>query len=129
MVRWSEEAGCTGMLVYTDNGLVRPVAAWRRRSSRRRSGSPAGRRAAGLHAPYTVAKLVASSRHLHGRAVHLNIVAGGFRNDLLALGDETAHDDRYDRLVEYTADHPGLLADDGPVTLPASATAPGATSA
>jgi alkanesulfonate monooxygenase len=30
------------------------------------------------------------------------MVAGGFRNDLLALGDQTEHDDRYVRLVEYT---------------------------
>jgi alkanesulfonate monooxygenase len=52
--------------------------------------------------PYTVAKLVASIAHLRGRRVYLNMVAGGFRNDLLALGDETPHDARYERLVEYT---------------------------
>jgi alkanesulfonate monooxygenase len=28
-------------------------------------------------------------------------VAGGFRNDLAALGDETPHDERYDRATEY----------------------------
>jgi alkanesulfonate monooxygenase len=51
--------------------------------------------------PYAVAKLVASLAHLHGRRIYLNMVAGGFRNDLLALGDETEHDDRYERAVEY----------------------------
>src|SRR6185312_15206413 len=28
--------------------------------------------------------------------------AGGFKNDLLALNDQTPHDRRYDRLIEYT---------------------------
>jgi alkanesulfonate monooxygenase len=30
------------------------------------------------------------------------MLAGGFKNDLLALGDDTPHDDRYRRTVEYT---------------------------
>jgi len=29
-------------------------------------------------------------------------VAGGFKNDLVALNDPTPHDKRYDRLIEYT---------------------------
>ena len=33
------------------------------------------------------------------------MVAGGFRNDLLALSDDTPHDERYDRLVEYAGRH------------------------
>jgi alkanesulfonate monooxygenase len=51
--------------------------------------------------PYTVAKMVTSLAFLHGRRVYLNMVAGGFTNDLLALDDRTPHDRRYDRLVEY----------------------------
>jgi alkanesulfonate monooxygenase len=46
--------------------------------------------------------MVTSLAHLHGRRIFLNMVAGGFRNDLLALGDPTGHDERYARLVEYT---------------------------
>ena len=34
---------------------------------------------------------------------------GGFRNDLIALGDDTPHDDRYLRTVEYTQILMGLL--------------------
>jgi alkanesulfonate monooxygenase len=52
--------------------------------------------------PYTVANMVASLAYLHGRRLYLNMVAGGFRNDLLALNDPTPHDQRYDRLIEYT---------------------------
>ena len=59
--------------------------------------------------PYSVAKMVTSLAFLHGRAVDLNMVAGGFKNDLLALGDETEHDDRYERTTEYTQIVTGLL--------------------
>jgi alkanesulfonate monooxygenase len=37
------------------------------------------------------------------------MVAGGFRNDLIALNDPTPHDERYDRLVEYTTIIKALL--------------------
>jgi alkanesulfonate monooxygenase len=52
--------------------------------------------------PYSVAKMVSSLAYLYDRQVYLNMVAGGFRNDLLALRDETPHDLRYERLGEYT---------------------------
>ena len=45
------------------------------------------------------------------------MLAGGFRNDLLALGDETPHDDRYARTVEYAPLMRQLLESDQPVTL------------
>src|ERR671935_253869 len=51
--------------------------------------------------PYTAAKMVASLGFMYRRRIWLNIVAGGFRNDLLALGDDTPHDDRYERVKEY----------------------------
>ena len=52
--------------------------------------------------PYSVAKMVTSLAHLYGRRLYLNMVAGGFVNDLAALNDTTPHDRRYERLVEYT---------------------------
>src|SRR3989454_5994519 len=52
--------------------------------------------------PYAVAKMAASFGHLYGRRIYLNMVAGGFKNDLVALNDATPHDKRYDRLIEYT---------------------------
>ena len=51
--------------------------------------------------PYTVAKLVTSFGALNGRAVYLNMVAGGFTNDLRALSDATPHNRRYDRLAMW----------------------------
>jgi alkanesulfonate monooxygenase len=64
--------------------------------------------------PYSVAKMVASLGYLHWRRIYLNMVAGGFRTDLLALCDETSHDDRYERLKEYTTIINGLLASGKP---------------
>jgi alkanesulfonate monooxygenase len=46
--------------------------------------------------------MVASLAFLHGRRVYLNMVAGGFAHDLAALDDRTPHDQRYERLIEYT---------------------------
>jgi alkanesulfonate monooxygenase len=53
--------------------------------------------------------MVATTGCLHGRRVDLNMVAGGFRNDLLALGDDLPHDRRYDRVVEYAEIVQGAL--------------------
>src|SRR2546427_3131753 len=68
--------------------------------------------------PYTVAKMMATLSHLYGRRIDLNMVAGGFKNDLLALNDETPHDARYERLVEYTSIILQLLAGGRPPTFP-----------
>ncbi len=117
VARWSDAAGCTGILVYTDNGLVDPwlVADAIIRVTERLSPLVAVQPVY-MH-PYTVAKLVTTLGFLHGRRLFLNMVAGGFRNDLDALGDSTEHDRRYDRVVEYTTIIQGLLRGGEPVTL------------
>jgi len=46
--------------------------------------------------------MIVTLGHLYGRRVYLNVVAGGFKNDLTALNDATPHDKRYQRLTEYT---------------------------
>jgi len=114
VARWSEEAGCCGILVYTDNGLVDPwlVAQLVIESTERLSPLVAVQPVY-LH-PYATAKMVASLGHLHGRRLFLNLVAGGFKNDLLALGDGTPHDERYDRTVEYGSIVQRLLASPSP---------------
>jgi alkanesulfonate monooxygenase SsuD/methylene tetrahydromethanopterin reductase-like flavin-dependent oxidoreductase (luciferase family) len=66
--------------------------------------------------PYSVAKMVASFGHLYGRRMYLNMVAGGFKNDLIALNDTTPHDERYTRLIEYTTIIKLLLSSPAPVT-------------
>src|SRR5438874_13169660 len=102
VARWSERAGCKGILVYSNNRLV---DAWRVShiiiQNTTRLCPLVAVQPAYMH-PYAVAKLVASFGHLYARRIYLNIVAGGFKNDLVSLNDTTPHDQRYDRPIEYT---------------------------
>jgi alkanesulfonate monooxygenase len=117
VARWSEAAGCQGILVYSDNAKVDPwLLSQLVIESTERLSPLVAVQPIYLH-PYAAAKMIASTAFLHGRKLHLNMLAGGFRNDLVALGDATPHDERYERTVEYTRIIQGLVADDGPVTL------------
>lgn len=108
--RWSEAAGCEGMLVYTDNGIADPwLVSQLILQSTQRLAPLVAVQAAYMH-PYSVAKMVSTLGYLHGRRLYLNMVAGGFRNDLVALDDNTPHDERYERTVEYTQIVTRLLA-------------------
>jgi alkanesulfonate monooxygenase len=110
VARWSENAGAHGILIYTDNGIVDPwLVAQRVIQSTKRLRPLVAVQPVYMH-PYSVAKMITSLAYLHGRAIDLNMLAGGFRNDLLALGDETEHDLRYERTVEYTKIVSALLA-------------------
>ncbi len=110
VARWSEDAGFHGILVYTDNSLVDPWLVAQLILQETRSLSPLVAVQPVYMHPYAAAKMIASLAFLHGRRLDVNLVAGGFRKDLLALADETPHDDRYERLVEYGAVIQGLLA-------------------
>ena len=117
VAQWSEAAGCEGILVYTDNGLVDPwLLAQIIVESTERICPLVAVQPVYMH-PYSVAKMIATIGHLHGRRTWINMVAGGFRNDLIALGDATPHDRRYDRLVEYATIVLRLLEGGGPVSL------------
>lgn len=116
VARWSEAAGCTGILVYTDNSLVDPWLVSQVIIQATHALCPLVAVQPVFMHPYSVAKMVTSLGLLHGRRIFLNMVAGGFRNDLLALSDPTPHDRRYDRLVEYTLLIRSLLETTGPVS-------------
>jgi alkanesulfonate monooxygenase len=60
--------------------------------------------------------MAATFGFLYGRRIYFNMVAGGFKNDLVALNDATPHDKRYSRLAEYTSLMFRLLRGDAPVT-------------
>src|SRR5260370_36983152 len=94
VARWSEEAGCTAILVYTDNSLVDPwLVSQIILQNTERLCPLIAIQPIYMH-PYTVAKMVASFGHLYGRRIYLNMVAGGFKNALAALNAATPHDDR-----------------------------------
>jgi len=115
VARWSERAGCTGIGVYTDNGIVDPWLVAQVIIENTEKICPLVAVQPIYMHPYAVAKMVTSLAFLHNRRVYLNMVAGGFKNDLTALNDHTPHDRRYDRLIEYTTIIKELLATDGPV--------------
>lgn len=116
VARWSDQAGCDGILIYSDNSLVDPwLLAQIILQNTERLHPLVAVQPLYMH-PYTVAKLVTTCANLYGRRIFLNMVAGGFTRDLLALGDETSHDRRYDRLVEATTIIQALLSGADPVT-------------
>ncbi len=100
--KWCDDIGCTGVLIYTDNRLVDPWLVAQVILQNTTGLIPLVAVQPIYMHPYTVANMVASLAYLYRRRVYLNMVAGGFTNDLAALKDRTPHDRRYDRLVEYT---------------------------
>jgi alkanesulfonate monooxygenase len=110
VARWSEEAGHTGILVYTDNNQLDAWLVSHLIIQHTKSLCPLVAVQPVYMHPYTVAKMITTFGGLYGRRVYLNMVAGGFKNDLTALNDTTPHDKRYDRLVEYTTVVARLLA-------------------
>ena len=114
VARWSEEAGCKGILVYTDNSLVDPWLVSQIIIENTRSLCPLVAVQPIYMHPYTVAKMIASFGFMYNRQIYLNMVAGGFKNDLASLGDDTPHDKRYDRAIEYTLIIKQLLSAGGP---------------
>jgi len=114
--QWSDEAGCKGMLVYTDNGLLDPWLVSQIVIQNTTALEPLVAVQPVYMHPYSVAKMVSTLSYLHGRRLCLNMVAGGFKNDLIALNDTTPHDKRYDRLIEYTTIIQRLLSGGAPVT-------------
>jgi len=116
VARWSEEAGCEGILVYTDNSLVDPWLVSQIIIQHTTRLCPLVAIQPVYMHPYSVAKMVSSLGHFYWRRIYLNMVAGGFKNDLAALHDTTPHDKRYARLVEYTIIIKELLRRSAPVS-------------
>lgn len=98
---WSEECGFRGMLLYTDNRtpdawvLGQDVLVRTTRLSPLIAVQPVY-----MH-PFATAQKIHALISLYGRAIDINLVAGGFQLDLAGLNDRAGHDDRYERLAEY----------------------------
>jgi alkanesulfonate monooxygenase len=116
VAEWCDDAGIEGILVYTDNSLVDP---WQVSqvilSSTSQLAPLVALQPVYMH-PYTAAKMVSTFSYLYHRRIYLNMVAGGFVNDLIALGDCTEHDYRYDRIVEYVSIMKYLFDGPGPLS-------------
>jgi alkanesulfonate monooxygenase len=116
LARWSEDAGCEGMLVFTDNSQLDPWLVSQVVIEATEHLCPLVAIQPVYMHPYSVAKMVTSFAHLYRRRLYLNMVAGGFKNDLTALNDVTPHDERYARLTEYTTIIQSLLRTADPVS-------------
>ena len=120
VARWSEQHGCKGILVYSDNSQL---DAWLLANviiEHTDALCPLIAVQPIYMHPYTVAKMVTSIGSLFRRRLYLNMVAGGFKNDLIALDDTTPHDKRYERLAEYVHVIKKLLEGPAPVTFDGS---------
>lgn len=116
VARWTEAAGCRGLLVYSDNSLVDPWATAQLMIDRTATLVPLVALQPAYAHPFTVARLISTIGFLYGRQVDLNLVTGGFAEHLRAIGDLLDHDERYDRLVEAVTIVKKLLTAARPVT-------------
>jgi len=116
VAEWCDDAGIEGILVYTDNSLVDPWQVSQVILSNTSDLAPLVALQPVYMHPYTAAKMVTTFSYLYNRRIYLNMVAGGFINDLVALGDCTEHDDRYDRIVEYSSIMKYLFDGPGPLS-------------
>jgi alkanesulfonate monooxygenase len=116
IAQWSEAAGCTGILVFSDNSVLDPWMLSHIIIQRTKRLCPLVAIQPVYMHPYWIAKQIASLGYVYGRRLYLNMVAGGFKNDLDALNDRTPHDRRYARLVEYTTVIMRLLESQAPLT-------------
>lgn len=114
--QWSEEAGCRGILVYSDNRLTDPWITSHQVLDATESLIPLVAVQPVYMHPYMVAKKIATFSMLYDRPIALNMIAGGFRNDLKSLNDPTPHDERYERLYEYTRIIQTLLKSAQPIS-------------
>ncbi|MEV0127913.1 LLM class flavin-dependent oxidoreductase [Dactylosporangium sp. NPDC050688] len=117
VTRWTDEAGCAGLLVYSDNTLVDPWLVAQLVLDTAERAVPLVAVQPVYLPPYTAARMAATLTFLHGREVHLNLVTGGSRQHLEALGDGAGHDERYERLAEYATIVRQLLGSPRPVTV------------
>lgn len=100
--KWSEQCGFKGMLIYIDNSLVDNWMIAQIVLQNTQTLIPLIAVQPIYMHPYWIAKKIATLGHLYNRNIALNMLAGAFRNDLIALGDPTPHDERYERMTEYT---------------------------
>jgi alkanesulfonate monooxygenase len=114
---WSEQHGCTGVLLFTGNDvLVDPWVASQAVLARTRRIAPLVAVNPIYMHPFAAAKTLMSLSRLYGRKLYVNLVTGTAVNYLESLGDDLSHDDRYARLLEYATVIRRLLSSTRPLT-------------
>jgi len=96
VARWSERYGFRGVLVHADTRLVDPwLVSQVIVQSTRTLGPLIAVQPAYMH-PFTVANMIATFAALYGRRLFIHWVTS-------PSPDETPHEERYDRLVEFAS--------------------------
>jgi alkanesulfonate monooxygenase len=114
--RWSEEAGCRGALIYSDNKLLDAWAAAQMIVANTERFIPLVAVNPVYMHPFSAARMVSTFGFLYHRTVDLNLVSGGFALHLRELGCRLDHEQRYERLTEYGQIVKALLAGNRPTT-------------
>ncbi|MFI6321617.1 LLM class flavin-dependent oxidoreductase [Nonomuraea sp. NPDC050556] len=117
VIRWSDEAGLDGILLFTGAGAV--LDPWLAASAvlaESRLHPLVAVNPIYMH-PYAAARMVQSLVDLYGRRIDLNLITGTALRDMAALGDTVAHDERYARLGEYVDVMCGVLGSPRPYSL------------
>jgi alkanesulfonate monooxygenase len=117
VARWSERYDCTGVLLFAGNDtylepwvVAQAVLADTLKVAPLIAVNPVY-----MH-PFTAAKMVSSYAQVYGRKVYLNMITGTAVSYLEALNDRASHDDRYERLLEYTHILQALVSSTRPVS-------------
>ena len=111
--RWGEKNGFVGTLIYSNNSLVDGWSVAQIIFEHTNTLAPLIAVNPVYIAPYALAKKIVSLSFMYKRRIDINWIAGGFKNDLLSLGDNTPHDERYERLFDYAQVIKGLLKSKG----------------
>lgn len=115
--RWAEAGKCRGTLIFTDHYSLDPWTVAQHLIERTEKLIPlVAAQPPYLH-PFAVARIISSLVLMYGRQIDVNLVTGGNREHLAAVGSVIDHDDRYRRLVEYAQAIGMLLESSDPVDL------------
>jgi len=114
--RWSEEAGCRGALVFSDNEQLEAWTAAQLIVAHTEMFIPLIAVNPVYMHPFSVAQMVSAIGVLHQRTVDLNLVSGGFEVHRRKLGCRLDHGQRYERLTEYGQIIKSLLAGNRPTS-------------
>jgi alkanesulfonate monooxygenase len=115
MIEWTEELGCGGMLIFSDNTSFDPWIIASRVLEKSHGLVPLIAVNPVYQHPTSVAKSINSIASSSGRQVGLNLVTGGFSRHLKEMGCKLDHRQRYDRLAEFGAIISELTSGDRPL--------------
>lgn len=100
--RWCSEYEFTGPLLFTGNDTFMEPWVCAQTVIDRYGVSPLVAVNPVYMHPFTVAKMISSCAYAFRRQIFLNLVTGTSLSQHVALDDTLDHDEKYDRLLEYT---------------------------